>query len=67
MQLHALLVLASWLAVAFGAVDLGFGSDDDLTNFVSRSDLKVPRMIVDVHDRDKVTPVSRKDQLGIVD
>ncbi|KAF2763658.1 hypothetical protein EJ03DRAFT_322583 [Teratosphaeria nubilosa] len=39
-----------------GALDLAFGSDDDLTHFVTRPDIKAPILDVKIYDRDAVLP-----------
>jgi hypothetical protein len=38
------------------AFDIAFGSDDDLTSFVTRPDIKAPVLDVKIYDKDAIIP-----------
>lgn len=48
--------LSALIATALGALDLQWGSDNDLTKFVTRPEIKAPLFNVTVYDADRITP-----------
>lgn len=53
--IYATLVFSAF-RIAEAGIDLGFGNDNDLTSFVTRPEIKVPKFEVSVYHADKVTP-----------
>lgn len=53
-----IILLSIFDHLALAHIDLGWDtwSDEDLTNFVTRPDLKLPRFNVTIHDHDRLTP-----------
>lgn len=55
-RLAAFAILSTALSHVRAAFDIGYGDDSDLTNFVTRPEIKVPVFEVQVYKPEQVTP-----------